>query len=60
MAKPSPLFLACRATDAAHSGGPRSGRLAAKRGAGAPRLALDPEIALPQKREVDLVALDDA
>jgi RNA polymerase sigma factor (TIGR02999 family) len=36
------------------------GRLAAKRGAGAPRLALDPEIALPQKREVDLVALDDA
>jgi RNA polymerase sigma factor (TIGR02999 family) len=34
--------------------------LAAKRGAGAPRLALDPEIALPQKREVDLVALDDA
>jgi RNA polymerase sigma factor (TIGR02999 family) len=36
------------------------GRLAAKRGAGAPRLALDPQIALPQKREVDLVALDDA
>jgi RNA polymerase sigma factor (TIGR02999 family) len=36
------------------------GRLAAKRGAGAPRLALNPEIALPQKREVDLVALDDA
>jgi RNA polymerase sigma factor (TIGR02999 family) len=35
-------------------------RLAAKRGAGAPRLTLDPEIALPQKREVDLVALDDA
>ena len=36
------------------------GRLAAKRGAGAPRLALNPDIALPQKREVDLVALDDA
>ncbi len=36
------------------------GRRAAKRGAGAPRLALDPKIALPQKREVDLVALDDA
>jgi RNA polymerase sigma factor (TIGR02999 family) len=36
------------------------GRFAAKRGAGAPRLALNPEIALPQKREVDLVALDDA
>ena len=35
-------------------------RLAAKRGAGAPRLSLDPEIALPQKPEVDLVALDDA
>jgi RNA polymerase sigma factor (TIGR02999 family) len=35
-------------------------RRAAKRGAGAPRLALDPAIALPQKREVDLVALDDA
>jgi RNA polymerase sigma factor (TIGR02999 family) len=36
------------------------GRLAAKRGAGAPRLSLDPEIALPQKHEMDLVALDDA
>src|ERR1700693_1623709 len=35
-------------------------RLAAKRGAGAPRLSLDPQIALPQRREVDLVALDDA
>src|ERR1700680_3563491 len=35
-------------------------RLAAKRGAGAPRLALDPQISLPQKREVDLLALDDA
>ena len=35
-------------------------RLAAKRGAGAPRLSLDPEIALPQKPGVDLVALDDA
>jgi RNA polymerase sigma factor (TIGR02999 family) len=33
---------------------------AAKRGAGVPRLTLDPEIALPQKREIDLVALDDA
>ena len=35
-------------------------RLAAKRGAGVPRLTLDPKIALPQNREVDLVALDDA
>lgn len=35
-------------------------RMAAKRGAGAPRLTLDPEVALPQQREVDLVALDDA
>jgi RNA polymerase sigma factor (TIGR02999 family) len=35
-------------------------RVAAKRGAGAPRLTLDPEVALPQKREVDVVALDDA
>ena len=35
-------------------------RTAAKRGAGAPRLTLDPEIALPQQRDVDLVALDDA
>ena len=34
--------------------------LAVKRGAGVPRLTLDPQIALPQKREVDLVALDDA
>ena len=33
---------------------------AAKRGAGAPRLILDPHIALPQKRELDIVALDDA
>lgn len=36
------------------------GRLAAKRGAGAPRLSLDPEVALPEKHEIDLVALDDA
>jgi RNA polymerase sigma factor (TIGR02999 family) len=35
-------------------------RLAAKRGAGTPRLSLDPEIALPQKRELDLVVLDGA
>ena len=34
-------------------------RAAAKRGAGAPRLALDPEVALPREREVNLVALDD-
>jgi len=34
--------------------------LAAKRGAGAPRLSFDPEIALPQKPEVDFVALDTA
>lgn len=36
------------------------GRLAAKRGAGAPRLSLDPEIAPPEKHEMDLVVLDDA
>ena len=36
------------------------GRMAAKRGAGAPRLTLDAQIVLPQSREVDLVALDDA
>lgn len=37
-------------------------RLAAKRGAGAPRFTLDTKIAMPQegKEEVDLVALDDA
>jgi RNA polymerase sigma factor (TIGR02999 family) len=35
-------------------------RAAAKRGAGVPRLVLDPEVALPQEREVNLVALDDA
>ena len=35
-------------------------RLAAKRGAGAPRLSLDPQLALPKKPELDLVALDDA
>lgn len=35
-------------------------RLAAKRGAGAPRLSVDPGIALPKKPELDLVALDDA
>jgi RNA polymerase sigma factor (TIGR02999 family) len=35
-------------------------RQAAKRGAGVPRLSLDPEIALPQKPELDLVALDAA
>ena len=34
-------------------------RLAAKRGAGAPRLTLDPKIA-PQVGEVDLIVLDDA
>jgi RNA polymerase sigma factor (TIGR02999 family) len=35
-------------------------RLAAKRGAGAPRLTLNPEIALPEEPEVDVVALDGA
>jgi RNA polymerase sigma factor (TIGR02999 family) len=35
-------------------------RRAAKRGAGAPLLTLDPQVALPQKQEVDLVALDEA
>jgi DNA-directed RNA polymerase specialized sigma24 family protein len=38
----------------------RLDRLAAKRGAGAPRLALDPELAPAQKPGIDLVALDDA
>jgi RNA polymerase sigma factor (TIGR02999 family) len=37
-----------------------SNRAAAKRGAGAPRLSLDEEVALPQARDVDIVALDDA
>jgi RNA polymerase sigma factor (TIGR02999 family) len=35
-------------------------RRAAKRGAGVPRLSLDPQMALPQKRDVDILALDDA
>ncbi len=35
-------------------------RAAAKRGAGAPRITLDASVALPQEREVDVVALDDA
>src|SRR6266852_4169414 len=35
-------------------------RIAAKRGAGAPVLALDPELAPAQKPGIDLVALDDA
>jgi RNA polymerase sigma factor (TIGR02999 family) len=35
-------------------------RLAAKRGAGVPRLALDPELAPVPKPGIDLVALDDA
>ena len=35
-------------------------RMAAKRGRGAPRLRLDPQIAPAQERDVDLVALDDA
>ena len=35
-------------------------RRTAKRGAGAPRLTLDPEIALPKDPEVDVVALDGA
>ncbi|HLH52742.1 MAG TPA: sigma-70 family RNA polymerase sigma factor [Verrucomicrobiae bacterium] len=35
-------------------------RRAAKRGAGAPRLELTPDIALPREREIDVVALDDA
>jgi RNA polymerase sigma factor (TIGR02999 family) len=35
-------------------------RRAAKRGAGAPRLRLDPEVALPRELELDVVALDDA
>ncbi|MGH9689259.1 MAG: sigma-70 family RNA polymerase sigma factor [Candidatus Acidiferrales bacterium] len=35
-------------------------RLAAKRGAGVPRLTLDPDITPFQKSDVDLLALDDA
>src|ERR1700687_6283673 len=35
-------------------------RIAAKRGGGDPRLALDPELASPKERGVDLVALDGA
>jgi RNA polymerase sigma factor (TIGR02999 family) len=35
-------------------------RKAAKRGGGAPRLSLNPGIALPHEREPDLLALDDA
>jgi RNA polymerase sigma factor (TIGR02999 family) len=35
-------------------------RLAAKRGAGAPLLSLDPELVPAQKTGIDLVALDDA
>ena len=35
-------------------------RAAGKRGAGAARLSLDSELALPQTRNVDVVALDDA
>ena len=35
-------------------------RRAAKRGGGAPRLSLNADIALPQEREIDVVALDDA
>src|SRR5262249_44041746 len=35
-------------------------RLAAKRGAGVARLTLDPQMALPHARAIDLVALDDA
>jgi RNA polymerase sigma factor (TIGR02999 family) len=35
-------------------------RRAAKRGAGAPRLSLNPEIAMPKGTEVDVVALDSA
>jgi RNA polymerase sigma factor (TIGR02999 family) len=35
-------------------------RMAAKRGAGAPKLALDPELAPAQSPGIDLVALDDA
>jgi RNA polymerase sigma factor (TIGR02999 family) len=35
-------------------------RLAAKRGAGVPRLALEPELAPAQKQDLDLVFIDDA
>ena len=36
------------------------GRHASKRGSGAPRLSLDEAIALPDRKDLDLVALDDA
>jgi len=35
-------------------------RYASKRGSGAPRLSLDEAIALPDRKDLDLVALDDA
>jgi len=35
-------------------------RRAAKRGAGVPRLSLNPEIAMPKRTEIDVVALDSA
>ena len=35
-------------------------RAAAKRGGGAPRIALDPHLAIPQTRDMDILALDDA
>ncbi|MBC7927352.1 MAG: sigma-70 family RNA polymerase sigma factor [Bryobacteraceae bacterium] len=35
-------------------------RYASKRGSGAPRLSLDEAIALPDRKDMDLVALDDA
>jgi RNA polymerase sigma-70 factor, ECF subfamily len=39
---------------------PARSRRAAERGAGAPRLVLDPELGPAPKAEIDLVALDDA
>jgi RNA polymerase sigma factor (TIGR02999 family) len=35
-------------------------RHASKRGSGAPRLSLDEAIALPDRKDLDLIALDDA
>ncbi|MCP4660100.1 MAG: sigma-70 family RNA polymerase sigma factor [bacterium] len=36
------------------------GRKTAKRGSGAPKISLDESIALPEERDLDLIALDDA
>jgi RNA polymerase sigma factor (TIGR02999 family) len=63
---PSPMAEVCRSGNPDMEGAIRSlvdharSRLAAKRGAGAARLTLNPELAPAQKQEIDLIALDDA